>query len=89
MQDEEMKAALAMSVASQEAAGPGLPPGFMGVYELYGVVCHKGRDSSSGHYVSWVRSAPGSDVWYIFDDDEVVECKTEEVLKLTGGGTGT
>ena len=36
--------------------------------------------------MSWVRSAPGSDLWYIFDDDEVSECKTEEVLKLTGGG---
>jgi len=86
--DPDLTAALAMSMSSAAAprAGPGLPDAFMGIYELFGVVCHKGRDSSSGHYVSWVRSAPGSDLWYIFDDDEVSECKTEEVLKLTGGG---
>ena len=24
--------------------------------------------------------------WYVFDDDEVSPCKTEDVLKLKGGG---
>ncbi|GMH50970.1 hypothetical protein TL16_g00915 [Triparma laevis f. inornata] len=90
--DEDMKAALAMSMGDDAAtaptgfAGPGLPKDFMGTYELFGVVCHKGRDSGSGHYVAWVRASAGSDLWYIFDDDEVSECKTEDVLKLNGGG---
>ena len=88
--DEEMKAALALSMEEDEKskvkAGPGLPKDFMGIYELYGVVCHKGRDSSSGHYTAWVRLKPGSEDWFIFDDDEVSECKTADVLKLTGGG---
>lgn len=24
--------------------------------------------------------------WYVFDDDEVSPCKTEDILKLKGGG---
>ncbi len=85
--DEEMKAALAMSMASDEpteVAGPGLPADFQGIYELYGVVTHKGRDSSSGHYVSWIRV--DGDNWLVFDDDEVSEKKTSDVLELKGGG---
>ena len=27
-----------------------------------------------------------NDDWYVFDDDEVSPCKTEDVLKLKGGG---
>ena len=93
--DEEMKAALAMSMTDEaspatttagggEAAGPGLTPDFMGNYELFGVVCHKGRDSSSGHYTAWVRM--NGDNWVVFDDDEVSERKTADILGLNGGG---
>jgi len=28
-----------------------------GYYELQAVLTHKGRSSSSGHYVAWVRSS--------------------------------
>jgi len=85
--DEEMKAALKMSMeegASGDKAGPGLPDEFQGIYELYAVVCHKGRDSSSGHYTGWVRIE--GDNWLVFDDDEVVEKKTKDIVELKGGG---
>ena len=28
-----------------------------GLYELHAVLTHKGRSSSSGHYVAWVRKS--------------------------------
>lgn len=57
-----------------------------GHYELYGVLTHKGRSSSSGHYVSWTRPNPMEDKWYLFDDENVSEIKEEQVLDLSGGG---
>ena len=68
-----------------ESLGSQLPQGFLGYYELFGVVSHKGRDSRSGHYISWVRKS-GAD-WLIFDDDSVVATDTKTVVdKLKGGG---
>jgi ubiquitin carboxyl-terminal hydrolase 14 len=102
--DEELKAALAMSMADGEdneqleIAGPGLPPEFQGKYELFAVVTHKGRDADGGHYMGWVKAEHQSGLskitdteednedWFCFDDDEVSPCKTEDVLKLKGGG---
>jgi ubiquitin carboxyl-terminal hydrolase 14 len=85
-----------------EPVGPGLPDDFQGRYELFAVVTHKGRDADGGHYMSWVKAEPlaGADKkvqkiadtdednedWFVFDDDEVSPCKTEDVLKLKGGG---
>lgn len=79
--------------------GHGLPKEFQGKYELFGVVTHKGRDADGGHYMGWVKAEhQGGDVqkitdtdednadWFVFDDDEVSPCKTEDVLKLKGGG---
>jgi ubiquitin carboxyl-terminal hydrolase 14 len=79
--------------------GPGLPANFQGQYELFAVVTHKGRDADGGHYMSWVKSSSNSGTvekildseednedWFVFDDDEVSPCKTEDVLKLKGGG---
>lgn len=57
-----------------------------GFYELYAVLTHKGRSSSSGHYVTWSRPDPISDKWYLFDDDNVSEVTEEQILKLSGGG---
>ncbi len=84
--DEETRAALALSMQESvdASAGQGLPTNFMGIYELYAVVTHKGRDSSSGHYVAWVRNE--GDNWFLFDDDEVHERKTKDILELKGGG---
>ena len=89
-EDEEVDASI---------LGTGLPANFQGQYELFGVVTHKGRDADGGHYMSWVRSDANTghrekiadtdeynDDWFVFDDDEVSPCKTEDVLKLKGGG---
>jgi len=98
--DEDLQAALAMSMeAEQPPVGPGLPSDFQGVYELFAVVTHKGRDADGGHYMAWVKSSHASpdakkiadtdevnEDWFVFDDDEVSPCKTEDVLKLKGGG---
>lgn len=55
--------------------------------ELFGVVTHKGRDSSSGHYIAWVRKSHGGKEWLLFDDDSVTETDTETVTtRLKGGG---
>jgi ubiquitin carboxyl-terminal hydrolase 14 len=55
-----------------------------GFYELQAVLTHKGRTSSSGHYVAWVKHS--EDVWLMCDDDNVNPVATEDVLKLSGGG---
>jgi len=79
--------------------GPGLPAEFQGQYELFAVVTHKGRDADGGHYMAWVKAKSDArkvvkiadtdeenEDWFVFDDDEVNPCKTEDVLKLKGGG---
>ncbi|KAL7519552.1 hypothetical protein ACHAWX_004310 [Stephanocyclus meneghinianus] len=102
---EALQAALAMSVQEDlPPVGPGLPNDFRGLYELFAVVTHKGRDADGGHYMGWVkadntdnRNGSGlkqkiadteeeNEDWYVFDDDEVSPCKTEDILKLKGGG---
>ncbi|CAH1772659.1 unnamed protein product [Owenia fusiformis] len=55
-----------------------------GYYELTAVLTHRGRTSSSGHYVAWVRRK--EDEWIMFDDDNVNGVTTEDILKLSGGG---
>jgi ubiquitin carboxyl-terminal hydrolase 14 len=83
-----------------EPVGPGLPENFKGHYELFAVVTHKGRDADGGHYMAWVKAETpegtktekiadtdeDNEDWFVFDDDEVSPCKTEDVLKLKGGG---
>ena len=66
--------------------GNGLPVGFTGQYELHAIVTHKGRSADSGHYIGWVRQAPGSQFWWCYNDDKVTETRTEEVMKLGGDG---
>lgn len=66
--------------------GDGLPEGFSGLYELHGIVSHKGRSADSGHYIGWVRQAPGSDMWWCYDDAKVTEVRTDSILLLKGGG---
>jgi ubiquitin carboxyl-terminal hydrolase 14 len=51
---------------------------------LQAVLTHRGRSSSSGHYVAWVRQK--GDMWLKCDDDQVSPVTSEEVLKLSGGG---
>lgn len=99
-EDSELQAALKMSMEEElQPVGPGLPEHFQGVYELFAVVTHKGRDADGGHYMGWVKAeSPTGETqkivdtdednedWFVFDDDEVSACKTEDVLKLKGGG---
>jgi ubiquitin carboxyl-terminal hydrolase 14 len=99
---EELKQALAMSLGELDPVGPGLPPNFQGYYELFAVVTHKGRNADGGHYMGWVKASDSTPTrtskgpsnvvdesqedWYVFNDDEVSPCKTEDILKLQGGG---
>ena len=51
------------AAAAGAAAGAGvdlstLPADFAGTYELISVVTHKGRDSSSGHYIGYAKDMP-------------------------------
>jgi len=98
MDDPDLQAALAMSMQPEAPKLDRLPENFQGIYELFAVVTHKGRDADGGHYMAWVKAdrqghaQPIADTkmmnedWYVFDDDEVSPCKTEDVLKLKGGG---
>ncbi|CAG9795855.1 unnamed protein product [Diatraea saccharalis] len=54
-----------------------------GYYRLQAVLTHRGRSSSSGHYVAWVARG---DTWLRCDDDTVTPVTQDEVLKLSGGG---
>jgi len=90
-EDEDVKAALALSMGdggstAVELAGVGMPPEFLGNFELFGLVTHKGRSADSGHYMGWVREHEGGDDWLCFDDSTVSPCKTEHVMDLKGGG---
>jgi ubiquitin carboxyl-terminal hydrolase 14 len=64
----------------------GLPDDFTGMYELVGVVTHKGRSADSGHYIGWVRQEGNAEYWWKYDDEKVSEVKTQEILDLRGGG---
>ncbi|CAI8046582.1 Ubiquitin carboxyl-terminal hydrolase 14, partial [Geodia barretti] len=55
-----------------------------GYYELAAVLTHKGRSSSSGHYVGWVALKNGE--WAKLDDDKVTLVTEDQILKLSGGG---
>ncbi|XP_065667283.1 ubiquitin carboxyl-terminal hydrolase 14 isoform X2 [Hydra vulgaris] len=57
-----------------------------GYFELSAVLTHRGRSSSSGHYVAWIRKQEGLDEWLMCDDDNVYAVTSEDILKLSGGG---
>ncbi|KAI5866180.1 cysteine proteinase [Durotheca rogersii] len=64
---------LAEEVRSQAAAalGPEHNDGFLGprMYDLYGIQCHYGATTQSGHYWCWVRV--GRDAWLKCEDHNV------------------
>ncbi|TDH65481.1 hypothetical protein CCR75_003912 [Bremia lactucae] len=84
--EEEIAALETARALSLGAKSPGveLPIDFQGNYELYAILTHKGRSADSGHYMAWVRHQ--GDDWYCYDDDDVSPCKTEDIMKLKGGG---
>lgn len=55
-----------------------------GIYELFGVITHKGRAADSGHYIGWVKDSKGD--WYKYDDDLVTQVKEDDIKALSGGG---
>lgn len=55
-----------------------------GYYQLQAVLTHKGRSSSSGHYLAWIRRKEKE--WFKCDDDDVTLVTEDEILKLSGGG---
>lgn len=59
-----------------------------GIYDLVGVLTHKGPSADAGHYQAWVRKGPKSDnnAWYRFDDDKVTVVDQARIEQLDGGG---
>jgi len=63
-----------------------------GLYDLYGIVTHKGASADSGHYIGYVRSPPQEDDkeddegWYKFDDEKVSPVRRDQITALEGGG---
>lgn len=65
-----------------------------GLYELVGIVTHKGAAADAGHYMSWVRKepraddvlAPPSTEWFKFNDDQVSVVPADKLDSLSGGG---
>lgn len=64
-----------------------------GLYELAGIVTHKGAAADAGHYISWVRrdakrealDTP-DDAWLKLDDDRVSVVSPDKIDSLSGGG---
>ena len=84
-EDAELEAAKALSMnPGGSTAGIGVPPSFRGIYELFGVVTHKGKTSKSGHYLGWVKQKDGK--WMCFDDEFGSYCEEEDIMRLAGDG---
>jgi ubiquitin carboxyl-terminal hydrolase 14 len=72
-----------------------------GIYELRGVIAHRGASADSGHYTSFIKKA-GKEVadskapggkrmeedgkWWWFNDDKVSEVEYDRIEALSGGG---
>ena len=56
------------------------------IYELRGVISHKGRTGDSGHYVAWIRGE--EKMWTVEDDIHSAFVEDKEILRLCGGGEG-
>jgi len=74
---------------------------YSGVYELVGIVGHRGSSADGGHYIGYVRrdvfeeadkrdyDNPVTDQWVKFDDDNVSILSAEKIEGLQGGGEDT
>ncbi|KAK7055476.1 ubiquitin carboxyl-terminal hydrolase [Favolaschia claudopus] len=68
-----------------------------GLYELVGIVTHKGAAADAGHYIGFVKKSvfhppklgeeqESDEDWYKFDDDKVSIFPKEKLATLDGGG---
>ncbi|POY72836.1 putative Ubiquitinyl hydrolase 1 [Rhodotorula taiwanensis] len=70
-----------------------------GLYDLAGIVSHKGASADGGHYVGWSAATPSGEngeavydvdpdktEWYKFDDEKVSLVSKDKILALEGGG---
>ena len=68
-----------------------------GLYELRGIITHKGASADSGHYTSYVKKQGALDLktgkrkeedgkWWWFNDDKVSEVDADIIESLSGGG---
>ncbi|KAJ7222401.1 hypothetical protein GGX14DRAFT_428633 [Mycena pura] len=68
-----------------------------GLYELVGIVTHKGAAADAGHYIGFVKKSvfnspvlgeetDSDEDWYKFDDDKVSVFPKERLGTLDGGG---
>ena len=89
--EEEPEAAAAAEEASPSTSSPSSSSSsgrLTGRYDLVAVLTHKGRSADSGHYVAWARDEKDATRkrWLQYDDDDVIERTSEDVLALSGGG---
>lgn len=85
MKEPEPEAAPPSTAAAAPPSFSGRPTGR---YDLAAVLTHKGRSADSGHYVAWARDEKDATKkrWLQYDDDDVIERTSEDVLALSGGG---
>jgi len=74
---------------------------YSGLYELVGIVGHRGSSADGGHYIGYVRrdvfeevdkrnyDDPATDQWVKFDDDKVSILTVDKIDGLQGGGEDT
>lgn len=56
------------------------------LYNLVAIITHKGANSESGHYQSFIKDTDNDEVWYKYNDDQVSTLSKEKVELLAGGG---
>jgi ubiquitin carboxyl-terminal hydrolase 14 len=92
---KELYATIDETLAADEGANKS------GIYELRGVIAHRGASADSGHYTSFIKKA-GKEVadpkatggkrieedgkWWWFNDDKVSEVEYDRIEALSGGG---
>lgn len=95
-EDEEEKVREGERKALRELASEEGGEGISGLYDLVGVVTHKGASADGGHYIAFTRIPPNKNIktyqdpekemWYKFDDDKVSIVGRDKITQLEGGG---
>lgn len=57
-----------------------------GIYDLVSVLTHEGITTDNGHYLAWVKQESGT--WIKYDDTRLSPQQEEDIMKLSGDGTG-